>query len=77
LSGGGGGEAAGVRGDVVDGVGGYLAGVDFDRTHIGAVEEGLVAEVGISRLSWPGVGYGCSEIRSGGCARGRLFQRLL
>jgi len=57
-----GGEAGGVRDDVVDGVGGDLAGVDRDVRYQRAVEEGLVAEVCVSRLSRSGVGHGSPKI---------------
>ena len=59
----GGREAVIVRGDVVDGVGGYLARVDDDIGYQRAVEEGLVAEVGIARLAGARVIHGRAKIQ--------------
>jgi hypothetical protein len=54
-----------VGGDVVDGVGRRCAGFDSDSQYQRAVEEGLVSEVGISRLAGAGVAHGRTEVSVG------------
>jgi len=61
-SGAGRGEAVIVGGDVVDRIGCDLARVEDDVARERAVEECLVAEVRVSRLSRPGVAHGRAKI---------------
>jgi len=51
-----------VGGDVLNSVGSGHACVDDDGIHRRAVEEGCDAEVGVSRLSRPGVAHGRAKI---------------